>query len=57
MTFRVKKIFFAHHLKKAKHLLFERSEFRCFAFYNWQKIFLAKCHSTAWTTASRPASH
>jgi hypothetical protein len=34
MTVSVKKIIFAHHTQKRKALLSERSEFKCFAFYN-----------------------
>ena len=37
----VKKIIFAHHEKKRQALLFERSEFKCLAFYPRQKLFLA----------------
>jgi hypothetical protein len=37
MAVGVKKIIFAHRRKKRQALLFERSEFKCLAFYKRQK--------------------
>jgi hypothetical protein len=48
---------FCPHTKKRKALLFERSEFKCFAFYKRQKLFLAKCHSAASVVTSPAATH
>ncbi len=48
---------FCPHTKKRKALLFERSEFKCFAFYKRQKLFLAKCHSAVSVVTSPAATH